>query len=234
MKVYCLIIFVVLFIQAKSQTKNFIDQPYIEVTGKADSLVTPNEIFIKILLSEKDNKGKTSVEENEIKMVNAFKALGINTEKDLTVRDMESNFKFYFLKRTDIVKSREYVLKVSDAKTAGRVFIALEDLGISNTSIDHVNHSDLENIKNAVRSKAVENAKRKAIALVKPLNQNIGLAIFITDTEANNNLNYGRLDEVRITGLDKSKTFNQEQAPPIEFEKIQVNSSVNIKFTLGK
>ena len=30
-----------------AQTKNFIDQPYIEVGGYADTLITPNQIFIK-------------------------------------------------------------------------------------------------------------------------------------------------------------------------------------------
>jgi len=36
-----------------AQTKNFIDQPYIEVFGYADTLVTPNLIYIKIIIDEK-------------------------------------------------------------------------------------------------------------------------------------------------------------------------------------
>lgn len=31
-----------LAITSLSQTKNFLDQPYLEVTGKADTLVTPD------------------------------------------------------------------------------------------------------------------------------------------------------------------------------------------------
>ena len=41
-----------------SQEKNFIDKPYLEVQGKADTLVTPNRIYIDVLISEKDVKGK--------------------------------------------------------------------------------------------------------------------------------------------------------------------------------
>ena len=56
---FCLL-FPVILLQA--QTKNFIDQPYIEVAGSADTLVTPDEIFIRINISEKDTKNKVSVE----------------------------------------------------------------------------------------------------------------------------------------------------------------------------
>ena len=113
-----------------TQTKNFIDQPYIEVTGSADTLVTPNQIFIKSIISEKDSRDKVPIQESENKMVAAFKTLGINTDLDLTTSDILSNYRFYLLKQKDILKSKEYILKVSDATTASNVFIQLEDLGI--------------------------------------------------------------------------------------------------------
>ena len=134
----------------QSQTKNFIDQPYIEVNGTADTAITPNEIYIKIIISEADTKNKISVEDLETKMVNALKTLGINTETDLTTSDVASNFKYYFLKGKDILKTKEYILKVGDAVTMTKVITQLEDLGISNTSIDRVDHSNLENIKKRI------------------------------------------------------------------------------------
>lgn len=92
-------------ITAIGQTKNFIDQPYIEVAGYSDTLVTPNLIYIKIIIAEKDSRDKISLEEQETKMITAFKNLGINTEVDLTTSDMLSNYKFYLLKQKDIVSS---------------------------------------------------------------------------------------------------------------------------------
>jgi uncharacterized protein YggE len=38
--------------------KNFIDQPYIEVTGKADMEVVPDEIYLTIRISELDTRAK--------------------------------------------------------------------------------------------------------------------------------------------------------------------------------
>ena len=168
-KIHLTILFISFFIAGQAQTKTFIDQPYIEVAGSADTMVTPNEIYIKIDISESDTKNKTSVEELERNMFNALKAMGIDVEKNLTTSDISSNFKNYFLRGKNVVKSKEYMLKVKDAVTATNVFIKLEDLGISNSSIDHVDYSDMEGMKNLMRTKAIENAKARALALTKPL-----------------------------------------------------------------
>ncbi len=153
-----------------AQTKNFIDQPYIEVSGNADTLVTPNEIYIRIVLSEKDTRDRVTIEQLEQKMVEALKSLGLDIEKDLSASDMSSNFKFYLLKSKDIIKTKAYTLKVSNAVTTTQVFMKLEEIDIANVSIERVHHSHFDNLKNAMRTKAIVDAKTRAIAIAKPLN----------------------------------------------------------------
>jgi uncharacterized protein YggE len=216
---------------AQAQTKNFIDQPYLEVNGYADSMVIPNEIYIKIIISEKDTRDRVSVEESENKMVEGLEVLGLNPEKDLSTYDLGSNYRFYFLKQKDVIKSKQYILKVSDAITTSKVFMMLEDLDISNVSIDRVDHSDKDNIKNTTRTKAVENAKSKAVLLTKPLNQTVGLAIYLTDNETSSSQVGGTLNNVYIRGQGKYKALNKE-IPKIEFEKIKISSTVSVKFIL--
>ena len=226
-------LFILTFLAGQSQTKNFLDQPYLEVAGNADTLLTPNEIYIKIIITEKDTRDRISVEDQELKMYNALKSLGIDVEKNLTTSDMSSNFKFYLLRSKDVMKSKQYILRVSDAVTASKVFIELENLGISNTSIERVDHSDLESIRNLLRSKAVENARTRAIALTEPLKQTVGPAIHIADNEVYSNSNQlqGRLDEVVVVAYGIKKNAGAE-LPKIEFEKIKVASNINVKFML--
>jgi hypothetical protein len=229
-------LFIVLAFIGHSQTKNFIDQPYIEVNGSADTLITPNEIYIRILLSEKDTRDRTSVEELEAKMVDALKSLGINTEKDLSIKDMYSNYKTYLLKSKDVIKTKQYILKVTDAATASKVFMKLEDLDISNTSVAWVDHSDLNHIKNIMRIRAVEDAKNRAMALTIPLNQLVGPAILITDNDGQNVTNalQGRVDGLGlvIRGVKSYSYFNDSELPKIDFEQIKVSSSLSVKFIL--
>lgn len=220
-----------LVLLASSQTKNFIDQPYIEVSGSADTMVTPNEIYIRIMLSEKDTRDRISIEELEQKMVDALKGLGIDTEKDLTMSDMTSNYKFYILKGRDVVKMKLYTLKVTTAVAASQVFIKLEEAGISNTSIERVDHSDLDNLKNIMRTRAVADAKQRAIALTKPLNQTVGAAIYIADSENASQPLQGRVAGLQIRGIASAQN-NYQELPKIEFEKIKVAGSINVKFIL--
>ncbi len=232
--IYATCVLTLLSLSASAQTKNFIDQPYLEVNGSADTLVTPDEIFITISISEKDNRDWVSVEEQEAKMVVAIAALGIDVEKDLSTSYMGSNFKFYLLKGKDVIKTKRYVLKVGDAETASKVFLQLEQLGISNSSIQRVNHSAIDNLRNSMRSKAVENAKDRANALLQPLHQNVGPAIHIADTENYNPANqiYGSsLQEVVVTGYALRGTVEGPNSK-FDFEKIKVAASVNVKFVI--
>lgn len=220
------------FCLAQSQSKNFIDQPYIEVSGSADTLVTPNEIFIRISLSERDTRDKVSLEELERKLVSALKGLGLDTEKDLTTADINSNFRHFLLKSKDVIKAKTYMLKVRDAVTASKVFIKMEELGISNTFVDRVDHSEIDAIRNMMRASAITNAKARATALTKPLNQTVGQAIYIADVENYNGQAQGRIAGVVIRGAASVQNDANLNLPNIDFEKIKVTANINAKFIL--
>jgi uncharacterized protein YggE len=83
-----------------------------------------------------------------------------------------------------------------------------------------------------MRTKAVENAKTRAMALTKSLNQTVGAAIYIADSDVgNSNMLTGRVAGVVVTGYGISRN-KQPDLPNIQFEKIQVNTNVNVKFIL--
>ena len=143
--VACLISFTSII--AQSGVKNFIDQNYIEITGVVETELTPDEIYLTIIINEKDKKGKISVEKQETAMIKKLKQVGIDLKKDFSVKDFSSNYKFYFLKRTDILKSKKYQLVVHDGLTLGKVFQALEGIDISNVSIEKEVIPKLKNIE---------------------------------------------------------------------------------------
>ena len=110
---------------ATAQTKNFIDQPYIETSATVDTLVVPDKIYLAILITEADSKGKVSTETLERRMYNTLTGLGIDTKEKLKLSDVGSNFKKYFLKNKQVLKDKSYTLEVGDAVTAGKaIFIA--------------------------------------------------------------------------------------------------------------
>ena len=94
MKTSLTILFMFLLFSVFAQDgKNFIDQNYIEVTGKGEMEISPDKIYIQIIINENDNKGKESVEILEKKMLAKLQTVGIDLKKDFSVKDINSNFK---------------------------------------------------------------------------------------------------------------------------------------------
>ncbi|WP_286971568.1 SIMPL domain-containing protein [Flavobacterium sp. UBA4854] len=218
-----------------SQTKNSIDKPFIEVSGQADTLVLPNKIWINVLLSEKDSKGKKSVEDLEKDMFSKLKEIGINIEKEVTVNDMSSNFKNYLLKQNDIFKSKSYSIIVKNAIETSNVFIGLEKIGISNVRIEKIENIDEKKIKLLINGKAILNAKLTAESFAKPLNQKVGNSIQISNFEDISQQLYGRAAGIVVNTGYGGKRYESESAPSepvIEFEKIKISSSVQVRFLI--
>jgi len=218
---------------AQNGEKNYIDRPYIEVTGKAEMEVTPDQIYMSITINEKDSKGKIVLAQSEKDMMTKLKALGIDTKKDLSVKDMSSNFKKYWVKSSEIMTSKEYQLLVTTAQMAGTVMQDLEKIGISNVSIERVDHSQMEQFRREVKINAVKIAKEKAVAMASAIGQTAGKAIYIQEVDFGNNAMYTG----RMAGLDSNVRMKVSSAditvPNIEFEKIKLEYQVNAKFELN-
>jgi uncharacterized protein YggE len=214
-----------------AQMKSFLDVPYVEVFGSADTLVTPNEIYISIVIAEADVKNRISLEEQERKMVAGLKSLGINTEKELSTSDMQSNFRYYVLKQKDVMKTKSYTLKVGDAVLATRVFMKLEELGIANANLERVGHSEMLKLKNSCRTNAVKNAHAKALALTSPIGAAVGAPLHIADFSNDGDGATQPASQIRVRGMS---TLNEvkEELPQIDFEKIRISMNVNVKFML--
>jgi hypothetical protein len=217
-----------------SQTKNFIDLPYIETSAKVDTLVMPDRVYLTIILAEKDTKGKISVEELEEKMINRLTSIGIDLSKQLTVSDLSSNLKKYFLKQKDVLKAKSYSLLVYDAKTAMKVIVELEKDDISNISLEKTEYSDIENLKLQLKTKAILKAKENALVMANPLNQQVGKAIFISDSGkySDDYTLQGHLAGVMVRGYSSVKKQSTLEDVDIEFHKIKVEMEINIKFQL--
>ena len=227
---FALLIFIT--INAFSQNKSINDRPFIEVSGQADTLVFPNKIWINVLLTEKDSKGKKSVEDLEKEMIQKLKEIGINIDKNVSVSDMSSNFKFYLLKQNDVFKSKSYSVLVGDAKTASKVFLGLEKIGISNVQIEKVENDQQKNIRLLINEKAILRAKQIAESLTKPLSQKVGNAIQINNFEDISNQLMGSVAGIAIRARESDYSEESGNQPNIEFEKIKIVSNVQVRFLL--
>lgn len=209
---------------------------YVQVNGYAEREVVPNQIYINIVIDENDSKtakSKVGLEQLEKDMVEALNKLGIDTKKNLSVEDLASSFKDFSFRKSEVRTSKNYQLLVGDAITLSKVVMALENIGISNVSIDRVSHTDLIALKNEVRIEAMKNAKSIAEALAEAVGQKAKQAISIIDSERT----YPYEMNGRVAGVSmKSKATilydSIETAPEIEFKKIKLTHNITAKFRL--
>jgi uncharacterized protein YggE len=213
-----------------AQSKSFLDTPYLETSSQVDTLVTPDKIYLNITIQEKDSKGRVSVEEQENKMASRLKALGIDLDKQLVIKDFSSNFKKYFLRDKEVLKSKQYSLLVYSGKQVGDVMVALEQLDIANAFVEKTEYSKMDALELELKSRAIKKAKLKAEALTKPLGQKVGMAIHIVD---NSQPYYPRYKQPVMMAKMEMMDVEQNQPLDIDFEKIKVESMVNVKFALS-
>ena len=227
MKRLLLILVIIPFLTyAQSGDKNFIDQNYMEVTGKSEMSVIPDLIYIQIIINEKDNKNKTALADRESAMIKKLNEIGIDTKKDLQIRDMASNFKNYWLAKEEILLSKQYQVLVRDGRTAGRVFVELERLGISNVAIDKLDNSQMQAHRREVKVDAVKAAKEKAEAMASALGQSVGRAIYIQEIE-------GMFPIVSASNSIRfDAAVSRGPEPEIDFEKLRLEYSVLCRFEL--
>lgn len=217
--------------------KNFIDQPYIEVTGEIETEIIPNEIYLNITLNENDKKGKLSVEEHENQMIALLKSLKIDLEKNFSILDFDGFYQRKFLADNVVTKIKRYELIVNDGKTLGMVYEALDRIDISNITIAKTNHSDIENIKRDTKLKALEIAKEKASDYAKTIDQTLGKALYIQEINNDmiNNLQ-GTANGIMLRGLSSSYTSTGAgyvKHENLNFKPILVKATVLSRFALN-
>lgn len=219
---------------AQTGEKNFIDQNYIEVTGKAELEIVPDMIYLKIILSDKDNKDRLSLPEIEKRVINKLSELDIDVNKDLSLMNFMSGLKSDWFK-TNVALKKQYQLIVRNTKTLQKVFFEFQNLGISTVSIEKLDHSNIEQYRKDVKVSAVKVAKEKAEMLAVALNQKIGKAIYVQELDiAYQNVS----SNVFVRGIGSNLKYSSNSAAAdeagidIEFEKIKVEGKFLVRFTL--
>ena len=107
----------------------------------------------------------------------------------------------------------------------------LEKAGISNISIDRVDHSQLEKLRREVKINAVKAAKEKADAFAEAVGQKAGRALYISESGGGY---YPRLSAVANVSFKAASVMDagEEMAPVLDFEKIPLKHSVLVRFEL--
>lgn len=199
---------------------------YIQVNGRAEMEITPDEFYISIIINERDSKGKITVEQQQKEMIAALKRIGVDIEKQLKVANMSSEF----FRKNNSVATAQYQLTLHSGADVSKVYAALNDLGISDVSILRISNSKMEQYKEQVRVEAMQNAKQTATTLAQAVGQKLGVCFYIYDS--NNDIAPRFYENMAVMQSKASNDFAAAAPEPLDFKTIKLNYNVQAKFVL--
>lgn len=215
-------------------SQNIDTRKRIEVSGTAETEVTPDIIYIGITLKEyfRDNnsKKKTEIEELERQLQTAVEQAGIPKE-NFTINNISSyNWPWEKKKNPDFLATKQYRIKVTDLSKWNQIMSAVDSRGIQNTNIEGYDHSKMETMKRELKIQALKAAKDKATYLAEAVGERLGAALEIQEI---NNSFYPQEMNVRMDqAMSKEMEADGQAMPAIDFKKIKLNYQMRAVFEL--
>lgn len=212
------------------------EKPNIEVTGSAEIEVVPDEIYINIVLREKNkNNDKWKIEAQEDKLLQKLKENGFDI-KNLSLSGADGDLQYRVFRKNQVITEKRLQMKVKDAGEVNKLFQVLDELEIEDARIAKTSHSEIEKFRKDVKIQAMKAAKDKADYLLTAIGEQTGKPLVIREqvyTTYPTNI-YGSnaaLQEVVVTGyggMNRAKGLENE----IAFTKIKLRYEIFAKFAI--
>lgn len=205
----------------------------IEVTGSAETLITPNEFTFKVTLLERmENKQKLTIEMQEANLKRELANIGVDVAKDLTIFDLNS---FYIARKKvkDTLGSKDYRLKLRDLEKIERLQEIADRLNIANLDLIESTHSDLASFRKETKMEAIKAAKAKAEYMTGAIGERVGKAVFIQeiDEEVPRTISRGVLNYTSNV-TSNTLSVDSQNSTTLTFSKIKLRYAVLARFEI--
>jgi hypothetical protein len=181
-----------------------------------------------------ENKEKVTIESQEKQLREALTTLS-SPISNLSIADANADYVKVSWQKRDVLTKKEYLLKVGNATTVGKVFQELEKMKIQDGYIDHVSHSAIDSLRKQVRIEAIKAAKEKSDYLLNAIGQKTGNALVVSELENSTitRTDIARMPNKSLNYISGVQLFESvDKAPEIEFQKIKLSYSIYTKFTI--
>lgn len=209
----------------------------IEVYGKAEREITPDEIYFSLTLKEylNDNKQKVAIDRLERELYNAVRKIGI-AEEDFQIENVFGyNYDWYQRdkkkERQDFLAQKQYRIKFAELDKINRLFEYLDPKGVQQANISEYSHSKIEQYRRELKIEALRDAKEKADYLLAGINENRGEVLEVQ--EINNGYQPPVMYKARNMAMMESADSGAMDSPSIDFQKIKIESEVRAVFRIN-
>ncbi|TNF41589.1 MAG: DUF541 domain-containing protein [Bacteroidetes bacterium] len=187
MKNVFILFLLMIAVAANSQNKE--TERLIEVNGKAEMEIQPDEIVFIIGIEEywkeefekkkdfEDYKTKVPLAEIEDALIKNLRKVGIEKE-DIKVKSMGNYWRY---KGKEFLYSKQFEIKITDLAKINQLTQIQDAKGIKYMNIGELNHSKMDEFKKAVKINALKDAREKAAYLVESIGSQLGEVVTISE-----------------------------------------------------
>jgi len=181
-RLFILAVFITSFSGAIAQNKEL--SRTIEVTGIAETEVTPDIIDVSISLQEyMGGKKRITIVELEQQLKKAVEKAGIPAA-DFTIKDVDGWRNYYERKKnTAFLASKQYNIRVHNLNKYNEILSRLDSKGIESTEVWHYDYSKITELKRDLKIQALLAARTKASYLLGAIDEKLGRVITISETD---------------------------------------------------
>lgn len=214
----------------KSQENTQLNKRFIEITGMAESEVTPDEIFITITLQERnENREKLSIQKQEDDLKKNLKELNIDLS-NLTLNSADGDYGKLRRSTKDLLITKTYILKISNADMVNKVYAKLDKINVFDAYISNYTYSKIIEFTKENRIKAIKAAKEKADYTLAAIGQQAGQPLQINEIE---NYVVQPMYAMKRNMLSNSAAeYDKSSEESIDFKKIKIKSSFLVKYEI--
>jgi uncharacterized protein YggE len=211
------------------------EKPNIEVTGSAEIEVVPDEIYISIVLREKNkNNDKWKIEAQEDNLLQKLKENGFDI-KNLSLSGADGDLQYRVFRKNKVLTEKRLLMKVKDAGEVNKLFQILDDLEIEDAGVSKTSHSQIEKFRKDIKIEAMKAAKDKADYLLTAIGEQTGKPLVIreqvyTAYPANLYANLAMQDSVVPAYGVRNKAGGLENE--VAFTKIKIRYEIFAKFAI--
>jgi uncharacterized protein YggE len=199
----------------------------IEVTGTAETEVTPDIIYFGISLKEyMDGKTRVSIDALEAQLVKAVAEAGISKE-DFTINNIAGYTTYQKKKDPNFLASKQYRIKLQNLNKVNQILATLDPKAIVSTGIEGTDYSKMDQLKKEMKLKALIAAKDKATFLLSGIGEKIGGAMEVTEIEDNNNVGVMTRNVMYM-----AKSTADVASPDIDYKKIKLTFQIRAVFEI--
>lgn len=206
---------------------------YIDVTGKAEMEIEPDEITFVINITEywkeefdkkvkvENFKTKVPLAEIENDLVTALLKAGVKKE-EISVREVGGHGRRI---GKDFLNSKRYELKLKNFKVVDNIIKTVDTRGIDYMNITELKNDKIGEYRLDCKVKALQAAHNKAKVLVEAIGEELGEVLTI-DSSNEGSLGYSRPEFMNVYSA-KSRSFESDAAVGGAMDIEEVRNSID-------